>query len=267
MKKRILILLCVFVGSLAVNSLLFWRFEQNASLPDPDLRHPFDAIWWWVVTSSTVGYGDIVQRTTGGRIVGMVTILAGFFIYTSFIAVVVEAVHGYVERRERGTIQVKAKGHIVICEYTSVADEILNTLPSIPSFASRPVVVSDLVYVNPSPMHFFVFGVPVSPSAMRKANAAEAAFIFVFANLRFSDPDMKTLHIARRARVLNPNAVLFLEMLNPAHPLLKHVGGSVIVMDSSKLIEAIVKGEHIDPWGCFIESERSGAETASTREV
>jgi hypothetical protein len=255
MNKRLLIPLIAIAVSLAVNGWLFWHFERNASPPHPGLTKPFDAVWWWVVTSSTVGYGDIVPRTTAGRLVGVATILAGFFIYTTFIAVIVEAVHGYVERRERGTLQVKAKGHIVLCEYTSVADELLNALPNIPRLSGRPVVVvSDLVYSNPDPRHFFVSGVPVNPRVMKRANLPEAAYIFVFANLRFSDPDMKTLHIARRARVLNPSAVLFLEMLDPMHPLLRYVGGQVVAMDSRKLMEMIVRGEQIDPWRCGVGS-------------
>lgn len=260
MKKRLLVPLLAGLLSLGVNGTLFWQFEKALTNANPAVRTPFDVIWWWVVTSATVGYGDIVPVTTGGRVVGIATILAGFFIYTTFIAVVVEAVHGYVEKKERGLGQIKSTGHIVVCEYTSVADELLQSLPSIPALADKAVVVvSDLVYTKPDSRCSFVFGVPVNPRVMRRANGHAAQYIFVFSNLRFSDPDMKTLHTAKRARMLNPTATLFVEMENPSHPLLEHIGGKVIAMPSSKLMEAIVRGEKLDPF--VFDSEAKAEES------
>lgn len=36
-----------------------------------------DGIWWAVVTTTTVGYGDLVPESTSGRIIGLVLMLAG----------------------------------------------------------------------------------------------------------------------------------------------------------------------------------------------
>jgi len=40
-----------------------------------------DALWWSLVTMSTVGYGDIVPVTGQGRIVGALLILFGFGVF------------------------------------------------------------------------------------------------------------------------------------------------------------------------------------------
>ena len=215
---------------------------------NPHVRTHFDAIWWWVCTSATVGYGDIVPATWQGRVVGIATIFLGIFSYTGVAALIIESAHLYMEKRERGRAEVTAKGHIVLCEYTAVADELIRILPNHPPFAGREIViVSDLVSVSPYPQHHFVHGVPLSPVSLRKANVQEAAFVFVFANLRFADPDIKVLHTAARVHEMNPRATILVELMDPQNPLLRRIPWPLVPLDSRKLMEAILSKEPINP--------------------
>jgi voltage-gated potassium channel len=57
--------------------------------PDANIRSAGDAIWWGLVTITTVGYGDRFPVTLGGRIIGVFLLLAGiglFSVLTGFIA-------------------------------------------------------------------------------------------------------------------------------------------------------------------------------------
>jgi voltage-gated potassium channel len=57
--------------------------------PDANIRSAGDAIWWGLVTITTVGYGDRFPVTLGGRFIGVFLLLAGiglFSVLTGFIA-------------------------------------------------------------------------------------------------------------------------------------------------------------------------------------
>jgi voltage-gated potassium channel len=55
---------------------------------DPEDRTFGDAIWWAIVTITTVGYGDIVPQTTVGRAAGIVVMLVG----VGFVAILTAAI-------------------------------------------------------------------------------------------------------------------------------------------------------------------------------
>jgi voltage-gated potassium channel len=57
-------------------------------LIDPGIGTFGDALWWAVATATTVGYGDVVPETTGGRLVGTVLMLSG----VGFIPVITSVV-------------------------------------------------------------------------------------------------------------------------------------------------------------------------------
>jgi voltage-gated potassium channel len=53
---------------------------------NPQFGQISDGLWWAFVTLTTVGYGDIVPITAGGRIVAVFTMVFGIAIYSLMIA-------------------------------------------------------------------------------------------------------------------------------------------------------------------------------------
>jgi voltage-gated potassium channel len=87
--------------------------------PGSDIVHPTNYWWWFLITATTVGYGDFFPETTGGRIVGAyvvfgsITTLAILF---SRISAIIENAKG---RRMRGEISFSGQNHIVLLGYTA----------------------------------------------------------------------------------------------------------------------------------------------------
>lgn len=55
-------------------SLLVWLFERD---DNPDLTRYSEALWWAVVTVTTVGYGDITPQSPPGRFVAALLMITG----------------------------------------------------------------------------------------------------------------------------------------------------------------------------------------------
>ena len=60
---------------LSVASVMVLQFESQN--PDANIQSGGDAIWWGIVTLTTVGYGDFFPVTMLGRITGLFVMFAG----------------------------------------------------------------------------------------------------------------------------------------------------------------------------------------------
>jgi hypothetical protein len=60
---------------LEMTAIAVLPFEAKA--PSANITTAGDALWWGIVTVTTVGYGDQYPVTTGGRIVGVFLLLTG----------------------------------------------------------------------------------------------------------------------------------------------------------------------------------------------
>jgi len=70
-------------------SVMIYVFEGNGT--NPNISGLFDAVYWALVTITTVGYGDITPVTTEGRAVSMLIILTGIGAISFLTSIIVSA--------------------------------------------------------------------------------------------------------------------------------------------------------------------------------
>lgn len=64
----------IFVSTLIVVSAFVYYFEFPSN---PDFSNIPQSLWWGIVTMTTVGFGDMVPQTLGGKLLGSILILLG----------------------------------------------------------------------------------------------------------------------------------------------------------------------------------------------
>jgi len=90
--------LVILLGAALFSAAVMHLVEGNVQ-PDKFGTIP-DAMWWAIVTLSTIGYGDVVPVTPLGRLIGTVTIVAGLIMIALPVGVIASAFANVVHRRD-----------------------------------------------------------------------------------------------------------------------------------------------------------------------
>ena len=116
--------LLIFIASVSV-----YIFEYPE--PESKIKNLFDAFYWAIVTMATVGYGDIVPHTTGGRLVAILLILTSLGVLSFFTSILIAAFNEKMpvlrENRVYAELE-RYKNFIIICGYGRVGQEIAERL-------------------------------------------------------------------------------------------------------------------------------------------
>jgi voltage-gated potassium channel len=78
-----------------------------------------DTYWWYfVITSATVGYGDVFPTSTGGRLVGFYVVVGGIVTLTLLFTQLAAALQSVRGKRLRGLVALDLADHVVLLGYT-----------------------------------------------------------------------------------------------------------------------------------------------------
>jgi voltage-gated potassium channel len=140
-KRFELYTLSIFVGSVVlIAAVAMYLFE--AEQLHPRVSSLMDAVYWAVITITTVGYGDITPQTTEGRIVAMVLVFAGIAVISFATSIIVMAFHEKMselrDNRVFSNVE-RMSGVTIVCGYGRIGQVVAKRLAA----SREPFVVVD----------------------------------------------------------------------------------------------------------------------------
>ena len=123
-----------------VSSVLIYVLE--GSNPNSNIHSFFSAVYWSVVTLSTVGFGDFTPVTKEGRFVTMFIIVSGVGVLSFFTSLIVSAFNERLDEfKEAKMVEniAKLKRFYLICGFDSIAKEVVREY----KFRKKNIVVID----------------------------------------------------------------------------------------------------------------------------
>ena len=182
---------------------------------------PFvDALWWAIVTLTTVGFGDIAPVTIGGRLIGVVLMFFGIGVLGMFTATIAGVFVENRLRRERGMDSFDFEGHIILCGWNDRMHEILNDLRADARAAQAAIVLIADIETKPvvdERLHF-VRG-DLTEEHLKRAGLERAATILIVGDqsLEPGARDAKTVLSTLTVESLNPDVYSIVELASEAN--------------------------------------------------
>jgi len=162
-----------------------------------NLASLFDALWYVLVTITTIGYGDITPTTVPGRLIAMIIMIGGIVVFGTVSGKIASMLFERQRKKDRGLLTMnRKKGHFIICGWQEGMDEILDGILG----ANPDLFPADIVLVNLAP----------------KEDLEAILHASRFAGINYVSGDFSEEETLTRANVLGARRILILS--DYSHP-------------------------------------------------
>jgi len=188
-------------------------------LLEPEMS-PINALWWTIVTLTTVGYGDISPITIGGRIIAVVIMFFGIGLLGMLSATLASVLVEKKFKEDRGMSSYKFENHIILCEWNHRARVILSEFRADPKTADAPIVL--IADIERKPIDdenlFFIQG-SINDETLKRANLTKARTVVILGDDRLDDTarDAKAVLTTLTVESINPDVYTIVELVDEAH--------------------------------------------------
>ena len=232
------------VRLLLISCLIMILFGTMIHLIEPDnFPTVFDGIWWAVVTSSTVGFGDFTPKTLLGRITGILLILFGVSFLTFYFAHLASVTMAKQNEFLEGKSVFKGMGHIIIVGWNERSRKMIATLTKI-SPPKQIIIIDETL--DKFPEHHanvhFIKGRANSDATLAKANLSKAETVIITAdpNKEELQADMNTILTLLAVKGLYPPIKCIVEILTSDHVLNARRAGADILVRTNNLLSSVM---------------------------
>ena len=229
-KRTLLLLSMISFGVLSFSVVAIYLFERNTN---DNFNSVWDAVWYSIVTLTTVGYGDKYPITLGGQITAIIVMLAGIGLLAALLGALVTMITNLLAKRRKGMQDIKDTDHILICGWNAaegpnvvrelIADNPQSQVVLIANLDEHPLLdVSQLSFVK---------GSATNEEVLKKAGGTRAKVALVFAEDGLDpESDAKTVMVTMNLKAINPKIYVCAELVDDAHvDYLKRAGADAIV--------------------------------------
>ena len=206
---------------LAASSLGFYFLE----LKPKGETTLFSAVYWSVVTLTTVGYGDYAPVTIGGRLLGILVMISGIGLVSTLSGNLASLLVDRRVQKRKGLLRVKLSGHVIILGWNSSAARLVATLKDAGVLDHSAVaLVNELPAEDREELALklelgdrlhFVYGNPASKNVLLRAAPESAKLVYILSRSSVDpkEADQQAINTALTLRNMAPKVMTYGEVM------------------------------------------------------